>query len=345
MTHWLEAFPATLLASLLGVRRAWWAMCCAAGWCQGVQGGQTLSDKEAFALGRPYVIQTLAQIVRLRLHHVDWRALAAGTWQALGEWHLHAVAAAKGVVRDIRVFIGHAWAIIANLLYRRAKPTDAQRAMAMVDRARPLIGSDDGSAGHVVAANVEGLINQRRVTAAKIAAGTATKAEINEHTAISGFLVAHADEPPLAPLLGLPTSPISALPWYIAAASGAAFLAASGVAWERGARLDGVKAKLDTQTRELKAKTASLQTYTEVLARRDSDLTSTRAHCNTEIEHAQSSALKAKQAAATERKRHLHEQQKTLDSGHDVPLGDILRSLPGAVAAEPAITPTDPGPG
>lgn len=314
---------------VLLVRRLWWFSCCAAGWYVGSQQGMALDEKEAFQMGRGHVLQTVALTLSGAVSRIDWRGVWGGLVKAREDFHAHLMAFGKGIWRDMRVAYVHVESFV------RRKPSlhpNTRHTLTNLENAKKAGGLPSDALAALVAANIEGLHMRLKVLANK-PADQRTRDEIYEHEHIKAQLADHYQaEPTIQPLLGVPTPGFSLTPYLLAGMVGLGGLVVTDQ-WRIG-RLHSENAALkDWQKDAKKANTAWVEYGAKVTAR----LEDQSLRCVAEIDNANNKALAAEVAAAKERRRRLDVQKATIAGGGDVPLSDILRSLPGAAS--------DSGPG
>lgn len=190
----LEWMAVVLGPGVIAARRGWWFLCCASGWYQAAQAGQTVDDKAAFAMGRSQVIATLASAGKMAFDRVEWAAVGAGLALAWKNGHEHLRVARKGVQRDLARF----WAWVVRRPWEKhehALPDDTRQSLAQLDEFTAAEGDDAAVAtGQVLI----GLERRRAVLAARLTdvSTPSTVDEVLEHNSIRERLLTHYRENP-----------------------------------------------------------------------------------------------------------------------------------------------------
>lgn len=332
----LLAIPAVAALGLLW-RRLFWFLCRCAGEVIAANEGRVVDAAGAFAIGKMKVMQTAANMLLLRLQKIEWDEIGRGLAAGFAVWRVHAYEAWKGLWRDLRRFF------MAPILIRRwlrERRLEAVQAMKMVAEWQDRLGRDDGAAGQLVKANVEGLELRKAVLARELAEGVPAhlmREKVSELTHIRSFLGAHYAETEPPPQVQSLLSPVL-IPARLKmmALAGLAFAVLTLGLYVQTKRVWALK----DDVREVKSQAAAVvksrDAYAASLAQRDARIENSTKICLSEIETARQSALKAEQQAARERARRIHEQRKTLDGGGAVPVSDILRNIPGLAGDSPA---------
>lgn len=240
----MEALAIITGPAFLLVRRGWWGLCCAAGWYQAAQAGQTIDDKAAFAQGRTQVISTLATAAKGAFDRVEWVAVGAGlalAWRN-GREHLHV--AARGVVRDCHRF----WAWVSLRHWEKPEPfelpKETQQRFDMLDEYVPQIG-EHPEAGVLTAGVLNDLEQECAVAGARLEdrSTKSTHAELLHHTHIVEKLRTHYRLRPADAIANqTATGLLSQTPGYQQSFLGPVGALASGLSWKLAAVSAGAAA-------------------------------------------------------------------------------------------------------
>ena len=350
MTNPLELLAIITGPAFLLVRRVWWGVCCAAGWYQAAQAGQTVDDKAAFAMGRSQVIATLAAAGKMAFDRIEWAAIGAGLALA---WHKRAEFlrdAARGIVRDCKRF----WAWVARRPWDTPTQglrdySDTDQRIAMLDEHVPLIGENEQSA-ELVSGSVIDMERRLDVLRKRLADQTfkSPEDEVREYTQVRTWLEQYYATHPTAAienrtatgllsmtpgyqpprLLGAITGGLS---WKLAAASAGLAVLFFGLWRIEDAQHDADEIKLRQAQANEQALTANRKAWVDYATGLRGKITEAKLQSETTSKTIEAERAAVRAAAARERKRQ-NEIRKVLTGIGGPPAWDGLRTQGEAVS-------------
>lgn len=302
-----------------------------------------VSRQAAYEMGREAILGGAADGVMAAWRAIDWKKVAAGLAYWRKEMREAFADVGRGARRDWLRF--RAWASGWGVQHRvePVVPEETRQRIALLNEYAPQIG-ETKEASVAAAGVLFDLERERATTVGRLLDQSIESpySDVLRHTAVTEALNEHyrknpADAFVMATPQGLMAEPPrllgavgAGLSFKATLAAGVAALAFLGLWRLEVAHSD----KLEADNAQLQANESAYATAIkqrdDALAQRDAAIKQRTTNYLNEIDRANGEAMKARQAAAAERKRRLDQDKATLAGGGDVPLGDLLRAYPAA---------------